>query len=71
MANLRPSESAGRLKVSQVKPPESGNGRDLVGYPPIGPSVRVGRITLRMSGQYYPFELAEVTMGTMKVSLNR
>lgn len=71
MANLRPSESAGRLKVSQVKPPESGNGRDLVGYLPTGPAVRVGRITLRMSGQYYPFELAEVTMGTMKVSLNR
>ena len=61
--------TAGRLRVSQLmKPqPQVGSSESSV----TKPAVRVGNVSLRMSGEFCPFELAEVTIGSAKVSQSR
>jgi hypothetical protein len=56
----------GRLKVSQMK---KGNGNNsLEQASNKQPVIRIGVVSLRSSGEYLPFELAEVTMGGIRIS---
>jgi len=62
----------GRLRVSQLV--KSRTPKVEVGSaesPLAKPAVRVGNVSLRVSGEFYPFELAEVTIGSAKVSQSR
>jgi hypothetical protein len=36
--------------------------------PMFQPVIRIGVVSLRASGEYLPFELAEVTMGGIRIS---
>ena len=60
----------GRLKVSQVKRAgeDKGAGETVRTEPRVQPVIRIGAVTLRPSGDYLPFELAEVTMGGIRIS---
>jgi len=72
MAESAPAQPpVGRLRVSQIKPVAPKNEVGATGTPAGKPMVRAGSIILRMSGEFYPFELAEVAIGSPKVSQNR
>jgi hypothetical protein len=60
----------GRLKVSQVKRAgeDKGAGQTVRSEQKVQPIIRIGSVTLRPSGDYLPAELAEVTMGGIKIS---
>jgi hypothetical protein len=60
----------GRLKVSQVKRAgeDKGAGQMVRSEQKVQPIIRIGSVTLRPSGDYLPAELAEVTMGGIKIS---
>ena len=60
----------GRLKVSQVKRAgeDKGAGQTVRSEQKVQPIIRIGAVTLRPSGDYLPAELAEVTMGGIKIS---
>ncbi|NBT90280.1 MAG: hypothetical protein EBT50_05525 [Verrucomicrobia bacterium] len=72
VADAKPAAPApGRLRVSQI---QSQNPKNEVGQnnqPANRPLVKVGNVSLRMSGEFYPFELAEVAVASPKVSQNR
>ena len=72
VADAKPATPApGRLRVSQV---QSQSPKNEVGQntpPAHRPTVKAGNVSLRMSGEFYPFELAEVAVGSPKVSQNR
>ena len=56
----------GRLNVSQIK---KGNGNNSLGQASNKqPVIRIGVVSLRSSGDYLPFELAEVTMAGIRIS---
>ena len=61
----------GRLKVSQMKRVDENKAVGQVEgrQPMVQPLIRIGVVTLRPSGEYLPFELAEVTMGGIRISL--
>jgi hypothetical protein len=63
--------AAGRLRVGQIKPPAPNNQVGQNSQPANQPMVKAGNVSLRMSGEFYPFELAEVAIGSPKVSQNR
>jgi hypothetical protein len=73
MAENKPANSVpGRLRVSELaktQTPKSQLGS--IESPTTKPAVRAGNVSLRMSGEFYPFELAEVTIGSAKVSQGR
>jgi len=56
----------GRLNVSQIKRANDINtlGQAFKKHP----LIRIGVVTLRPSGDYLPFELAEVTAGGIRIS---
>jgi hypothetical protein len=60
----------GRLKVSQVKRAgeDKSAGETVRTEPRVQPVIRIGSVTLRPSGDYLPYELAEVTMSGIKIS---
>jgi hypothetical protein len=62
--------SPGRLKVSQVKRAgeDKSAGETVRTEPRVQPVIRIGSVTLRPSGDYLPYELAEVTMSGIKIS---
>ena len=60
----------GRLKVSQMKRVDENKAVGQVEgrQPMVQPVIRIGVVSLRSSGEYLPFELAEVTMGGIRIS---
>lgn len=60
----------GRLKVSQMKRVDETKAVGQVEgrQPMVQPVIRIGVVSLRSSGEYLPFELAEVTMGGIRIS---
>ena len=60
----------GRLKVSQMKRVDANKAVGQVEgtQPMVQPVIRIGVVSLRSSGEYLPFELAEVTMGGIRIS---
>ena len=60
----------GRLKVSQMKRVDENKAVGQVEgrQPMVQPVIRIGVVSLRPSGEYLPFELAEVTMGGIRIS---
>jgi len=60
----------GRLKVSQMKRVDENKAVGQVEgrQPMVQPLIRIGVVSLRPSGEYLPFELAEVTMGGIRIS---
>ena len=70
MAGSAPA--VGRLRVGQA---QSANSKKTevgaIETPAPKPSVKAGNVSLRMSGEFLPFELAEVTITSPKVGQNR
>ena len=60
----------GRLKVSQMKRVDENKAVGQVEgrQPMVQPVIRIGVVSLRPSGEYLPFELAEVTVGGIRIS---
>jgi hypothetical protein len=60
----------GRLKVSQMKRVDENKAVGQVegSQPMVQPVIRIGVVSLRPSGDYLPLELAEVTMGGIRIS---
>ena len=60
----------GRLKVSQMKRVDANKAVGQVegAQPIVQPVIRIGVVSLRPSGDYLPLELAEVTMGGIRIS---
>jgi hypothetical protein len=72
VADAKPTTPApGRLRVSQVQSQSPKNEVGQSTPPAQRPTVKAGNVSLRMSGEFYPFELAEVAVGSPKVSQNR
>lgn len=65
--------SPGRLKVGEL-PKQRGEGNSAQSSDRSGGNFRpveVGKLELRMSGDFLPFELSEVTIGSGKVTKER
>jgi len=72
VADAKPTTPApGRLRVSQVQSQSPKNEVGQSTPPAQRPTVKAGNVSLRMSGEFYPFELAEVAVGGPKFSQNR
>jgi hypothetical protein len=70
--NKSVNSSPGRLRVSQLIKEQAPKAQvGCMESPSDKPAVRAGNVSLRMSGEFYPFELAEVTIGSAKVSQSR
>jgi hypothetical protein len=72
-SDLAPVPSPGRLKVGEL-PKQSGEGNSAQSSTRSGGNFRpveVGKLELRMSGDFLPFELSEVTIRSGKVSKDR
>ncbi|NCY21715.1 hypothetical protein EBX31_07145, partial [bacterium] len=70
--NKPANSSPGRLRVSQLVKEQAPKAQvGSMESPSDKPAVRAGNVSLRMSGEFYPFELAEVTIGSAKVSQSR
>jgi len=68
-----PAVSPGRLKVGEVKK-DHGDDKAVQARAKQGANFRTGEVTmmpLRMSGEFQPFELSEVTIQSKKVSKDR
>ena len=68
-----PAVSPGRLKVGEVKKDHEGD-KAVQARAKQGANFRTGEVTmmpLRMSGEFQPFELSEVTIQSEKVSKDR
>ena len=71
--DLAPVPSPGRLKVGEL-PKQRGEGNSAQSSDRSGGNFRpveVGKLELRMSGDFLPFELSEVTIGSGKVTKDR
>jgi len=72
VANSTPGHAnPGRLGVGQIHKPKSKSEVGSAETPEAKPMVRAGNVSLRMSEEFYPFELAEVAIGGAKLSQNR